>query len=327
MARFIHSILAPNQAQAADGEVNIDLPVNPLCAILIHLNPLNETSTISNYTTMVGLLSALDNINVTYRGTSIIDITGGDMVAFLQYASRFDVRLSNLRNTDDERRSLVIPVPLARDLYNPNECFPETKRGELILTLTLDIADTGFDGLRYSVETIELPDASPTHFQRLTTSSQTFAATGNNDVDAPIGNILRGILAFGTTAYTGATPVPTLGELRLLKDNIETHYASTDFEVSRAVSALCAGRLSTYLDHFHWVIIDDTVDVDVEMQEQTNAKHEAYTYLDLDPTRDDQYSLDTKGAGRVHLRVDAEAADAARFIWNEKMDAAEFLRP
>lgn len=325
MAKFIHSILVPQAAIAADGQEDIDLPVNPLSAVLLHLAPLNETSTITNYAAWSLLFAAIENIRILHKGNSVINLTGGDLAAFLWMAHGCDIRQSGMVETDDDRRSIVVPIPFSRTFYDPNECFPETKRGELIMQIDWDVANTGYDGLRRSIETIELPEASPSHFQRLTTLTQTFAAVGPNDVDIPIGNILRGLLCFGTTGWAGATPAPTLGELRLLVDNKESHYSSTDYEVSRAISCLMGNRLTAYMDHYHSVNAAGVAREDTEDQQIACAKHELYTYLDLDPTRNDLYSLNTEGAGRVNLRVDAEAAEAVRVIPVELMDASDFL--
>jgi len=326
MADFVHSIAAPDQAIAADGEFNLDLPVNPLSCIYLNLAPLNNTATIANYGALVRLLSALDNVRVDWRGASVINCSGLDLVAFLMLATNIDVRATNQAETDNERRSVVVPVPLGRRIWDPAECFPSVKRGELTLTLTLDIADTGYDGLRISVETLELLDAEPTHFQRLTTLNQTFAATGDNDVDLPIGNMLRGVLAFGTTGWTGATPAPTINSLRLLVDNVERGYASTDWEVSRAISSAVGRKLSGYLDHFHGVNAAGSGQEDTQSQQNDDTLLENYTYLDYDPDGTDRYALTTKGLSRVHLRINAEAADAARFIPVEKVAVNDFLR-
>ncbi len=326
MAKFIHSIMQPNVSISADGEVSYDLPVNPLSVILLHINPLNETSTLTNYAALFGLLSAVDNIRVSHRGSSVIDLTGADLAAFLLLSSRMRIAQSNRRNTDDERRSLVLPIPLGRTPYDPAECFPETKRGELQIAVTWDIADTGFDGLNISIETIELPDANPSHFQRLTTQSQTFAATGNQDVDLPIGNILRGLLCFGTTGYTGAAPAPSWGELRLLVDNSEYEYSSTDFETSRAIAALTGKSVISTPDDFHYYNGAEAGAADTPGSELTASVPENYTYLDLDPLSNDDYALNTVGAGRVHLRANAETADAVRVVVVEKIDAAEFIK-
>jgi hypothetical protein len=324
--RFVHSILEANQAQAADGETVTDLPVNPLSVVFIHISPLNETSTIANFTTYAGLLTALDNIRIDYRGASVVDISAEDLAAYLWMGSRLRPCVSNAEETDNERRSLVLPVPLTKRVWDPKECFPAVKRGELQLTCTWDIAATGFDGLRWSIETLELLDAKPTHFQRMTTLSQTFAATGNSDVDMPIGNLIRGILAFGTTAFTGATPAPTIGALRLLKDNVEFGYASTDFEVSRAICGTTKHMPDVYLDHFHGVNAAGAAQEDTQPQQYSSPKQDNYTYLDYDPLLDDRYILETKDASRVHLRVNAEAAEAARFIPVEKVLVTDFLK-
>ncbi len=324
---FIHSILTADRLQAADGEFTVDLPVNPLSVVLLNLKPLNDTGTIAEYSSMQGLLSAIDNIRIDWRGTAVIDINGQDLAAFLWMASRSRACATNLRETNDERRSLVIPIPLTRDIWSPSECFPATKRGELILTIDFDIADTGFNGLRFSIETLELPNAAPTHFQRLTTQAITFGSTGNNDIDLPIGNIIRGILAFGTTAFTGAVPAPTVGAMRLLVDNIETGYSSGDWETLRAVAAMVGQEPHWVLDQIHGVDAAGGAQEDTQPQQSEAAAFENYCYLDYDGLRDDSYALDTKNASRVHLRVAAETANAARFIPVEKILVTDFLRP
>lgn len=326
MPRFVHSILAPNQAQAADGEVNIDLPTNPLSVVYLHLSPLNETGTIANYTTIAAIMSAIDNIRIDYRGAAVIDISGEDLLAWLWMASGLKPMCTNPEETDDERRSIVLPIPLSRKPWDVKECFPAVKRGELQLTLTFDIADTGFDALRYSVETLELLGAAPSHFQRLTTLTQTFAAIGDNDVDLPIGNVLRGIFAYSTSGFTGAVPAPTIGALRLLLDNVEFGYASTDFEVSRAICAALGREPSVFLDHFHGVDAAGGAQEDTQPQQYATPKQGHYTYLDYDPTRDDSFAIETKRNARVHLRITAEAAEAVRVIPVEKVEVNEFIK-
>lgn len=326
-APFIHSILVADRAQAADGEFNVDLPVNPLSVVLLNIKPLNNTATIANYTAMQGLLSAVNNIRIDWRGTAVVDINGQDLAAFLWMASQSRIALTNFRETDNERRSMVIPIPLTRNIWSPSECFPSSKRGELILTIDFDVADTGFDGLRFSIETLELPNANPTHFQRLTTQSITFTATGNNDVDMPIGNMIRGILAFGTTPFTGAAPAPTIGALRLLVDNVEQGFSSGDFETLRALTSMMGREPHYVLDHFHGVDASGAGQEDTQSQQIEAASYANYVYLDYDGTRDDAYALETKNASRVHLRVNAETANAARFIPVERILVTDFLRP
>lgn len=314
MARFIHSILRANENQAADNVQTVDLPVNPLSAILLHLDPLNETSTIGNFGLVQRVLSCLDLVEVLYKGQAIVSINGPDLYAFNLFRRGFQSAQSNPVNTDNDRRSLIVPIILGRRAYDPKECFPRTKRGELQLQITWDIADTGVDTLRTSVETIELPDAAPEFFEKYTVLSQTFAATGNNDIDIPLGWPVRGLLAFGTTAFAGAAPAPTLGALSILVDNLQTHFASTDFEVSRMAAFLRGRATGLITEHLHGFVDAAAGQVDTQRGDDIFPMLENYTYLDLDPTDDDLYSLQTEGAGRVNLRVNAETANAVRII-------------
>jgi len=325
MATFIHSILQPNVAVAADGQIAYDLPVNPLTALIIHLTPLNNTATITDYQHLAGLFSAIDTINITFQGNSIVNISGADMLALLISYWGIVPSLANATDDNNERRSIAFPVPLGRRLYDPDECFPATKRGELQALLTWDIADTGFDALAISLETIELPDANPPHVTKYTTLNQTFAATGDNDVDLPIGNLLRGVLCFGTTGFTGAAPAPTLGQLQLLINNRNSHYTSTDFSTSRLIRSLGGRNKQVEYDHLHALNAAGAGQEDTREPMSDAQADENYTFLDLDPTRDDLYSIDTAGAGRINLRIDADAANAARFVPVERVLVSDLL--
>jgi hypothetical protein len=321
---FVHSILRQNAAVAADGDEVIDLPVNPLSVVLIHVGPLNETTTIGNYTLLSGLLSALDSVRVSHKGASVVDVRGDDLAALAMLYHRQSIWQSNAVETDNDRRSIVLPVMFGRRAYDPKECFPETRKGELQLTLTWDIADTGFDGLRRSVETIELMGASPEFVQKVTTLAQTFAAVGQNDVDLPIGNVMRAMLLWGTTSYAGATPAPTWGQVSLLRDNRQVYYSATDWEVLRGVLGLRGVRYPADFRHIHSVNAagagrEDTLEPEVGL-----SKDAYYALLDLDPLGDDSYSMDTAGAGRVNVRSVAEAAEAVRVLPIERVAVSVF---
>lgn len=324
MADFIHSILTPNQAISSDGDVVYDLPVNPLSVLLLHISPLNNTGTITNYALLEALLSAIDNVRVTHKGAAIIDASGADLAALVLLWHKLAIWQSNAVETNNDRRSLVLPVLFGRRPYDPAECFPESKKGELQLTVTWDIADTGFDGLRISIETIELPGASPENVQKVTTLAQTFAATGDNDIDMPIGNAIRAILLWGTTAFAGASPAPSLGQLEVLKNNSQIGYTSTDFEVSRAILGLTGVAFPPDFRHIHSVNAAGAGQEDTQQPEIGASLDDNYTLLNFDPTWDDTYTLETEGASRVHVRANAETADAVRALPIERVAASRF---
>ncbi len=326
MAKFIHSILEANQVVAADGDQTVDLPVNPLSLILMHISPLNDTGTITDYTLMQGLLSAIDSIRITHKGSAIIDGSGVDLAVVALLWHKMKIWQSNAVETNNDRRSLVLPICFGRSAFDPLECFPETRKGELQMTTTFDIADTGFDALRMSIETVELPDANPTHIQKVTTLAQTFAATGQNDIDLPIGNLLRAILLFGTTGFAGAAPAPTLGQIELLVDNIQTHFSGTDFEVLRGLHGVAKVSYPPDFSHFHGVDAAGVGQEDTQRPAIGASIDDNYVLLDVDPTRDDLYSIDTKGAARINVRVDAEAANAVRALPIERVVASQFIQ-
>lgn len=325
MAQFIHSILRANAAVAADGDEVVDLPVNPLSVILIHISPLNETDTITTYSLISALLSALDTVRVTHKGASIVDVRGDDLAMVSMMWHRMPIWQSGAWETTDFRRSIVLPIVFGRKAYMANECFPATKKGELQLTMTWDIADTGFDGLRRSIETIELPDAAPTHVQKVTTLAQSFGAAGQNDVDVPIGNVIRALLCWGASGWTGATPAPTWGALSVYVNNLQRGYSATDWEVSRALRGLCGIPYPPSFEHIHSVDASGVAREDTLEPQMELSKDHYYTLLDFDPLQNDEYSLDTEGASRVHVRATAEAAETVRVLPIEKVPVSRYL--
>lgn len=327
MSRYTHSILAANQLVAADGVQVFDLPVNPLSVVLLHLSPLNDSAASSTYTFLRAILSAVDNVNVTFRGGSVLALSGLDLAAMCLLWHRWGIWQSNALATDNVRRSVVLPVPFGRRAFDVKECFPSTKKGELQMSVTWDVADTGYDGLRISVETIELPGATPDFVQKATTLARTLVATGQNEIDLPIGNMLRAVLLFGTTGFAGVAPVPTLGQLQLLKDNVQQFISASDFEVLRGVMGLKGRLYPADMSHGHPFLdgAGPAVETTTRPTSTLGAVDETYALMDLDPLHDDTFGLDTAGAGRVHVRMDAETADAVRVIPIERVAAGVFL--
>jgi hypothetical protein len=323
---FTHSILMPNQAQAADGDVTVDLPVNPLSVILLQLAPLNDTGTIAEYSMLAAILGACTNVRVSHKGSAVIEASCADLAMVAMLWHGLPIWQSNQSETDSERRSVIVPILFGRKPYMEDECFPETRKGELQLTMTFDIAATGYDGLRFSVETIALPDASPTTVQKITTLAQTFAAVGQNDIDLPIGNLLRAVLLWGTTGFTGAAPAPTIGSAEIMVNNRQTHYSETDFEVGRAVSGLMGRPFPPDYRHIHSGTYTTTVAGDSREPMAEGSKDANYLFLPFDVTHDDKHSIETDGASRVNVRVTAEAAEAVRALPIERVDAGVFTQ-
>lgn len=318
MSKFLHNIAVTERAIAADAIESYDLGVNPLSVVLLTLRPLNDTGTLANYQRYRGICAALNRVSVSYRGELIVSARGEDMAAFNWFRWGLEPWQANPDNVDNERRAVVLPIILGRYPYQGGSCFPATRRGELQLECDYDIADTGYDGLRVSVETIELPDAKPKEYEKRVQQVLTFPATGDQDLDLPVGNLVRGILLFGTTGYGGASPAPSWGRMKVLLDNVEAGFSNTDWEVAHMLPALW-GRHPNLGEHKHTVNaagagIEETTSVFDAMEDYTN-----YVYLDYDPTGDDTYALDTAGASSFKIRANAETADAVRAIPVERI--------
>ncbi|OHD71790.1 MAG: hypothetical protein A2W19_01360 [Spirochaetes bacterium RBG_16_49_21] len=317
---LLHRVIVQDQLIAADSVMQFDMGTNPLSVIIIALRPLNDTGTLSNFVTYRTMCAALNRITLLHRGASVFSMRGEDAQAINYFRHGIVPSECSGIDTNDFRRCMILPILLGRRAYDVNSCFPSTLRGELQLEMDIDIADTGYDGLRISVESIELIGARPREFERKTNIAKTFASTGDNDVDLPAGNVVRGLLLWGTTSFSGAVPAPSWGRISTLLDGRQVGFASTDFEVHNGMNSL-RGMQPFALDvHQHRV--------DAQAASGTEATTKPFEhgttlnkncFLDFDPTRDDQFSINTRGAANWVVRADAETADAVRVTQIERI--------
>lgn len=324
MVRMLHQVAVQDKLVAADGIEVFDLAVNPLSVVLLKICPLNDTGTLANFNRAMGLAKSLNAVRILHRGASVVSMKGEDLLALNYFRHGMIPFEANGDDTDNERRCMVLPVMLGKFAFDPQSCFPATVRGELTMELDIDIADTGYDGFRYSVETVELLDAKPKEFERKTSINKTFAATGKQDFDLPNGQVVRGLLLFGTTPYGGASPAPTWGRVELLKDNQQCGIASADFETLHQLHMLMGRQPPSGQRHAHRVTTDGNAQTELATLagpygEGLGEGWENYAFIDLDPTRDDTYAVNTAGSSNFLLRADVETADAARVVMIERI--------
>jgi hypothetical protein len=317
--RLLHNIALTERAIAADGIETYDMPVNPLSVILFTLRPLNDTGTLANYQRYRGLCAALNRISLQFRGENIISMRGEDLAAYNWLRWGMLPWVANSDNVNDERLAVVLPLILGRYPYDPSSCFPGTKRGELTLECDYDIADTGYDGLRVSAETIELVGANPKEYEKRVQQTFTTPATGDTDIDLPMGNLLRGVMLWGTTGFDGATPAPSLGRLKLMADNQEWGYANTDWEVLHMLTALQGRHAPAAADHKHTVNAAGAGVEETTSVFDSGLDFNGYAFMDLDPTGDDTFALDTAPLNSLRIRYNAETADAVRVVPVERV--------
>lgn len=323
---FLHSVNQQDQAVSADGVVNFDLAVNPLSVILLNIRPLNNTVTLGNFQRMMGLAGALNSIRVLHRGASVFSMSGRDALALNYFRHGILPCEANGDDTDNERRCLQLPIILGRHPYDPESCFPATIRGELTMEIDVDVADTGYDDFRFSVETIELIGAKPKSFERSVSISRTFAATGLQDFPLPTGRLVRGLLLFGTTPFVGAAPAPSWGRIRTMLDNQEVGFSAIDFESAAQLGQLFGRDINPLAEsHTHRVDASSASTTEqTAVPVQTNASNDGfrnYCFLDFDPTRDDAHSINTAGSANWLIRADVETADACRVVQIEAVSA------
>jgi len=311
---FLRSVLAQDESVTVSTRVTYDLPVNPLSHILMTLKCANDTGTLTNYSTIAALLAQITSISVEFKGSALLSLSFKDLAILSQLLTGRPLGQTNLVSVNNDVRAVTVPIPFGRRLYNPKECFPAVRRGDLRLVIDYAAAQTGIDTLIAQIETVELLGAEPDRFIKATTISKTLTSGIGNDIDLPIGNPIIGCLLFGTTTPTGAVYTATIDKVKVLVDNMESHYSEANWEtIHNEFMARYPQGIQNAL-HLHALggtgaASDPTFGV-----ENDSDIAEGYAYLNFDPADDDFYLLDTVGKSRVHLRLTAGASDAARVI-------------
>lgn len=290
--RFIRSVIAQDETPASDGTITYDLPVNPLSYLNFTIKALNVT----NEATLGEILALVSNISVLHLGQSIINMSAADLYAYNVLLLGKVPVFTNLVVTDNATRSVGLLIPLGRKIMDPTECFPATKKGEFQLQATVDIANVGADGLILQIETTELLAATPRNYLKATTLTATPSATGNMDVDLPIGNKLVALLLFSSTVPTGTVWTTTIDQARIMANNQEEGYANANWE---SMHADMRPRLSMPLGSTDsWAM--DAV--------------ENYALMNYDPLIDDNFLLDTAPLSSLAVRINAGDTGVLRVI-------------
>lgn len=290
--KFLRSVIAQDETPAADGVITYDLPVNPLSHIILTIKCLNVAAVEA---TIAQICTSITNIEVLHRGTSIIQMSAADLFALDHVLLGNAPVAFNMIATINGTRALSLIVPLGRRPYNPAECFPETKSGELKLRLTVDIAAAGYTGLILQIETIELLGASPARYLKATTLARTPSAVGFNDVDLPVGNLYAGILVWGTTIPATTLWTTTIDQVKLLADNTEVLYSLANWESLRGDMLSRIGHRPGYI----LASISDHIP--------------NYALLDFSPNGD-EFLLNTKGLSSLKLKITAGDVQPLRLI-------------
>lgn len=319
---FIHSVLAQDETAAVGSVVTYDLPVNPLSHILLTLAATRTAAGSAILPLILNLITTVTKIEVLYKGSAIFSMSGLDAVACGIYIPGFESWGVNFNGVALEETSFTICIPLGRTLYNPRECFPRSTRGELLLQITHQAAAfTDQTTVRRQIETVELPNAAPERFLRMTTLSTTFAAAGENDIELPIGNPISDIVLWGGAHPAGTVLASTLGYLQILVDNQRRFYSHTNYETHHNQAGRMRPAPGYWWGHSHFAAAGIGTSPNIA---SCHLLH-CHSHLPFDIFGDLSYALQTAGKSDVVLRigVDAGAASlAVRVIPCEIVQAA-----
>lgn len=312
---FIQSILAHDEPVTLGTVVPYDLPVNPLSHILLTLKMARLDYAATDSPPFMSIPAILSRIEVLYKGSAVYSLSGIDCMAASIFVNGFETWGVNAHDLEDNEWAATLLVPMTRILYSPTECFPRTTRGELILQLTYAAASAEWSDIRMQIETVELPDASPAQFLKQTTKAFTPGATGQYDVELPIGNEISELVLWGHQIPETTVDTPAFNMMEILVDNINHFYPESNFETIHNMAGRMRAAPGYWGSHVHKTYVTPVVAGDptgIVMPE--NHIIACWLHLPFDIFRDGSYILKTAGASDVVLRIDVGAAGAMRCI-------------
>lgn len=306
----------------ADAAITDNLPVNPLSFVDIVMRGLNNGA--NARPTIENMLAVLTTIEVLFKGSSIISLSPRDLFAVQTVMGWARNTIHPALTTDNSIWRILLRLSFSRRPFWLDEGFPASRSGELQIRYTPAALFTGVDGTSLEVETEEILDAQFTRFLKYTTLSRTPSATGESDVDLPIGNPYAGILLFANTNPNGVTVTSSMREVRMLIDNQEAFVPRTRWDTLHFNFLAGIGMNPAIWDHTH---LENTATAYVQNATTLRPNIDGgptanYGWLEFDPLRDGSYLLPTEGRSSVKLRINADAADAQRIIPLELISVA-----
>jgi len=306
---FIQSILTHDVAFAAPVVYTVDLPVNPLSHILITLKMAALAPVVTESPAFASIMAMMERIEVLYKGSAVYSLNGIDCMASGIFVNNFQSWGVNAVDSDNAEWAVTFLVPLTRTLYSPIECFPRTTRGELILQLTPQTTMLHFDDVRLQIETVELPDASPQQFIKQTTKTATVMATGQFDIELPIGNDISELVLWGATIPVADADLPNFNLLEILVDNVNHFYPESNYDTIQNMAGRMIAAPGYWGYHIHETPVTPAVaGGPVTAVIPTNHILSCHLHLPFDIFRNGDYALKTAGASDVVLRIDAQTA-------------------
>lgn len=310
---FTHSVVVPNEAVTAGTAPSYDLPVSPLSHLLFTVrfaqNQANTQLPFANIPLMILKLEVL------YKGSAVTSMNGIDLLACGLLVCDFESWGVNLTGADNDLLAFTFLVPFGRQLYSPVECYPSQSRGELVLQVTWAASFTLIDGVTLQVEAVELPDAHPERFLKMTTSHVTPTTTTEFDVELPIGNQISDIVLWGTTIPALDVATRTIQNIQIRKNNSEYMYSRSNFETLHNMSGRLRAAPGYYGSHTHQMAAAAFAQWDhVTYPSPANHVIANHLLIPFDVRRDGVHILRTDDANDLNVRIKPDVAAAIRVI-------------
>lgn len=286
---FIRSPLVINRTAATE-VLPRDLPVNPISHINIMLEGYNAT----DEATLAEILAFINKVEVTHMGKTIISLESEDLAGLNCYLFKRHPILTQNVATDNATRLLCLVVPFGRRIFDPEECYPATKKGELQFSLDYTAPSSSMDNGILNIETVELPGAAPSRYLKSTMLTVTApGATGDNDVDLPIGNDIVALQLRMTTFPATSSHTYGINRARVMVDNSEYGYADASAQGLVGDGIFHLQSLPRDIAAFGDILPDNIV------------------WLDYDPHQDGNFLLKTAGKSRVLVRLNMGVDEAS----------------
>ncbi|MDH3348863.1 MAG: hypothetical protein OEM02_12300 [Desulfobulbaceae bacterium] len=295
---FIRSNILKDHTAATEART-LDLPINPLSHILISLEVYNVT----DEATLAEIIAFINSVSITWKGQTIYQLESEAISAQMAYLFASQVHLSNNVATDNASRNLGLIIPFGRSIFNPDECFPATLRGELQLTLDTTVPATSCDNGIINVETVELPGASPSRYLKSTMLSVTApGATGENQIPLSIGNRYVALALQHTTFTLTGSHTYGIKSCKIKKNNKEWGYSLAKTQAMMIDRIFRVSSLPRDIAAFGQIIPD------------------LYTWLDFDPVGNGEFLLESAGLSSLDLILDMGVDEACKIIKMELVD-------
>ena len=306
--RYLRSIVTDFQTLTASADIiPVDLPVNPLSHLILTIN-LTMTpaqSATANFVKVQPFLAMVSDLSVRHRGENIIQ---GNLsnVAFLNWLlTGYQPWGREFHGTNNVVRSMSFLLSFSRVPYWHEEAFPATQRGNLRFFMSAGALPSGYTAAQWALESVELIEDNSAQFLKYTTLTRAVTASGRQRLALPIGNEILGLLMFDPSDETDATMQYLFGKVKILKDNVEQYYSSSNWEAIAAEIGRRGIAAQDTWGHGHQQLAADT-STGEQIRGFADFPPIQYGFLDFDPLKDGSFSLETAGAASLDLDMDAD---------------------